>query len=264
MNVVILQPGYLPWLGFFEQMSRCELFVIYDDVQYTKKDWRNRNRIKTDRGAMWLTVPVITKGRFHQLIKDVKIDNSQNWKKQHLKSLELWYKRSPCFGLYYDELKNILEKNRTFLVDLDNEIIFWLAGKLGLKRKMILSSSLNLSSTSRQEKVVEICHKVNAVCMYDGKSSRNFIDTGYFNRHGISVEFQDYRHPYYNQLWLEEQGFISHLSVIDLLFNHGPESLDIITGKKIVPQTDGINWLYPNLSKGKWEKKRQIEKNKQG
>ena len=238
MKVVILQPGYLPWLGFFEQMYRCDLFIIYDDVQYTKKDWRNRNYIKTRDGRMRLTVPVLTKGKYHQKIRDARIDHTQNWKHKHLKNIKAWYEKAPYFDAYYSDLAKIYDKNRTFLIDLDMEIVFWLCNSLGLQRKTMFSSSLNVTSTDKQERILEICHKVKADFLYDGHLARHFIQPGRFDDGGVTVQFQDYHHPYYHQLWLKEQGFIEKLSVLDLVFNHGPDSLAILTGDMVVSRPD--------------------------
>jgi len=236
MRLAILQPGYLPWLGFFEQMYQCELFVIYDDVQYTKKDWRNRNRIKTRNGIMRLTVPVATKGRYHQSIRDTRIDHTQNWKRKHLKT---WYAKALYFDQYYRDLTRIYDKRRDFLIDLDMDLIFWLCKTLGLKRDIIFSSSLDIRSTEREVKILEICHRLNADFLYDGQSAKHFVDTGSFYDGGVTVQFQDYHHPYYNQLWVKEQGFIAKLSVLDLLFNHGPDSLAILTGDMVVSRPSG-------------------------
>ncbi len=103
----ILQPGFLPWLGFFEQMYRCDVFVFLDNVQYTKRDWRSRNRIKTPEGACWLTLPVKTKSRYTQLIKDTELDNSQNWKGKHLNSIKMNYSRATYFGSLYPKIEEI-------------------------------------------------------------------------------------------------------------------------------------------------------------
>jgi len=238
MKVAILQPGYLPWLGFFEQMHRCDLFVVYDDVQYTKKDWRNRNYIKTRYGRMRLTVPVLTKGKYRQRIRDARIDHSQNWKRKHLKNIRVWYEKAPYFHAYYDDLLNIYSRPRTFLIDLDMDLILWLCKAIGLDREIVFSSSLNVGSTDRQDRILEICRRTKANLLYDGHSARNFIEPGRFDDAGVRVHFQDYHHPYYHQLWLKEQGFIPKLSTLDLLFNHGPASLAILTGDMVVPGPD--------------------------
>lgn len=237
-RAVILQPGYLPWLGFFEQMSRADVFVFLDDVQYTKNDWRNRNRIKTKDGTQWLTVPVSYE--FGQKIREVPINHSSPWVKKQIQALKSWYQRASCFDRYIGDLSTILEKRHALLVDLDIELTHWLMGQLGLNARTVRSSELSVMTDDKQLRLIEICKALGCDCFYEGKAGQNYMDVELFNRHGVTVEYQDYAHPYYQQLWLKEQGFISHLSVVDLLFNHGPDSLAILTGQKIVPRPEGI------------------------
>ncbi len=239
-RVVILQPGYLPWLGFFDLMYKADIFVIYDNVQYTVDDWRNRNRIKTSQGVTWLTVPVRKKGVIKKLIKDVEIDNSHKWQKKHLKTIEMNYKRAP----YYTDISELIfsiyrKKNIHYLIDLDTELIYKICEYLGLHRSIILSSNLK-SEGKKDERVLSICKLLHATHYLSGNAAKDYLREEIFEADGVTVEWHNYNHPYYNQLWMKEQGFISHLSVIDLLFNHGPESLDILTGKKVIPEPPGI------------------------
>jgi len=227
MRVGILQPGYLPWLGFFEQMSRCDVFVYLDDVQYTKNDWRNRNRIKTKDGIQWLTVPVSYK--FGQKIRDVTINNTYPWKRKHIHALRMWYSKSKFFSVYSEEIEQILKREWTYLVDLDIEVTRWLIKKLGITTKTVLSSGLSTTTNDKQYRLVEICKALDCDYFYEGKSGQNYINTEFFKANGITIEFQDYQHPQYPQLWGE---FVPYLSAIDLLFNVGPESPDYIIGKK--------------------------------
>jgi hypothetical protein len=237
-KAVILQPGYLPWLGFFEQISRCDVFVYLDDVQYTKNDWRNRNRIKTKEGTQWLTVPVSY--RFGQNINEVCINNSSPWRRKHLQAMKIWYGRSTFFDMYFELLERILHKDRVYLIDLDVELIQSFLEILGIKVRTVLSSEFPKDARDKQLRLVEICKSLECDGFYEGKSGQNYIHTDIFASQGITVEFQDYEHPYYDQLWIREQGFISHLSVLDLLFNHGSDSLDILTGRKIIPKPERI------------------------
>lgn len=229
-TAVILQPGYLPWLGFFEQMSRADVFVVLDDVQYTKNDWRNRNRIKTKDGTQWLTVPVSF--TFGQKILDVTIDHSTAWARKQVKALESWYQRAHHFDRYIGEFAAIIEKRHLRLVDLDIELTSWLQSQLGLQIRTMRSSELSIASQDQQLRLIEICRSLGCDSFYEGNAGQNYMDVDLFRKHAVGVEFQEYSHPYYPQLWSKEQGFISHLSVIDLLFNHGPDSLAILTGKK--------------------------------
>jgi hypothetical protein len=238
-KVAIIQPAYLPWLGFFEQMCVCDVFVYLDDIQYTKNDWRNRNRIKTKSGFQWLTIPVSYK--FGQKINEVKINNSYQWYKKHFNALKTWYGKSPFFHIYSEELKEILYRERIYLVELDLVLIQWLAEKIGFNPQTVLSSGLSVDSEDRQYRLIDICKTLESDFFYEGESGQNYIDTGLFRSHGITVNFQKYRHPYYNQLWLGDQGFISHLSIVDLLFNHGADSLPILLGDKVIQRPAGIS-----------------------
>lgn len=226
MKIGILQPGYLPWLGFFEQMYKSDIFVIYDDVQYDKNGWRNRNKIKTAKGAQWLTVPVSVHFQSHQLVKDVKVDNSIDWKKKHLFSIKQSYSKSIFFDKYIDIFENAYARHWDYIIDIDMHFIKQLADMLGIKDKnVVLSSSFNIKG-SRMERLVGICKKYKADTFYEGSAGREYIEEGIFSKNGIKVEYQDYKHPEYTQLYGE---FIPYLSIVDLLFNHGSESLSILT-----------------------------------
>lgn len=226
MRIGILQPGYLPWLGFFEQMHRSDVFVIYDDVQYDKNSWRNRNRIKTANGIQWLTVPVHMKFERHTLVKDVMIDNTVNWRKKHLLSIKQSYSKAAFFKKYESLLEDAYSRNWDCLVEIDMYFILTLAEGLGIDTtKLVRSSSLNIAG-DRIGKLIKICRHFDADIFYEGASGRNYIDPEIFLNHGINVEFQNYSHPTYNQLYGD---FVPYLSILDLLFNCGDNSLSILT-----------------------------------
>jgi len=225
MVVGILQPGYLPWLGFFEQVYRSDIFVIYDDVQYDKNGWRNRNRIKTPNGIQWLTVPVILKKQNKPPIKDVRINNQENWRKKHLESIKTNYSRAKYFFTYYPIFEKIYSKEWEFLIDLDIQIIHVICDVLGLKREFRLSSDL-VAEGDKNFRLIDICKKLGADTFYEGQSGKDYIDEKCFKDAGIEVQFQDYKHPEYSQLYGD---FIPYLSIIDLLFNEGDRSLEILS-----------------------------------
>ena len=229
MIIGILQPGYLPWLGFFEQMYRSDVFVIYDDVQYDKNGWRNRNRIKSANGVQWLSVPVLFKLSDAPLITEIKIDNTGNWRKKHLASIRQNYAKSPCFNDFINIFEEAYAREWKYLLDLDFFFISSLARNLGMEGKIIHRSSTLSIQGDRMGKLINICKHFRADTFYEGASGKNYIDEGLFRAQGISIAYQDYKHPVYQQLYGE---FIPFLSVIDLLFNHGKESLSIITGSK--------------------------------
>jgi hypothetical protein len=222
----ILQPGYLPWLGFFEQLYKSDIFVIYDDVQYEKNSWRNRNRIKTPNGPQWLTVPVLTRGRCFPQIKDVLINKNVIWKKKHIQAIKQNYSKTPFFEKYAENLFEILNRPWEKLVELNLELIYWISEKLGISTKILLSSELGISG-SNIDRLIGIIKLLNGDLFYEGTAGKNYIDVNVFKEAGISVVFQDYAHPTYPQAYGD---FVSHLSIIDLMFNCGPDSLDILAG----------------------------------
>jgi len=226
--VGILQPGYLPWLGFFEQVLRSDIFVIYDDVQYDKHGWRNRNRVKGPQGPVWLTVPVRTKGLGKPNINEVIIDPAQSrWAQKHCLTLQQLYGKSPFFSEYYSSLEKTLSEPWEKLVDLDLTLIRLIAGWLGLNTDFVLSSSLGCDAEDPTQRLVEICQAVGADIFYEGSSGKNYLDLSKFAAANVQVIFQEYQCQPYPQLFGD---FVSHLSVVDLLFNCGPDSPTYVPG----------------------------------
>jgi hypothetical protein len=232
MKVVILQPGYLPWLGFFDQMYQSDVFIIYDDVQYDKHGWRNRNRIKTAQGVQWLTIPVLTTGREKPLIKEVMINNKIDWRRTHLKTIQQSYSRAPHFNHYLGIFEEIYAKEWQYLIDIDMAFINILMEKLGLKREIKYSSALGIAGQGT-ERIVNICRKLGATSYLTGDAAKNYLDEEAFSQNNIELKYHNYPHPVYNQLYGE---FVPYLSIIDLLFNHGKDSLDILTHKKSIEE----------------------------
>jgi len=224
MVIGILQPGYLPWLGFFEQLARSDVFVVYDDVQYDKHSWRNRNRIKTANGIQWLTVPVRFSLDSKQLVKDVEIDNSQKWRKKHADSLRQSYGKAPFFSEIWPLFAEVYDREWEKLVDLDMHFIERIGRYMGLERKIIKSSTLAVEG-GKIDRLLALCQYFGADVFYEGAAGRNYIHEEAFEKGGVKVLFQDYSHPVYNQL---HGDFVSYLSIADLLFNCGRESLAIL------------------------------------
>ncbi len=224
MRVTILQPSYLPWLGFFEQMSRSDKFVLLDDVQYTRRDWRNRNRIRVDEGWIWLTVPVLQKNKFAQNLLETRIDNSVPWRKKHLYTLRQYYCKTPFFEKYFSRCEKLYEKNWEFLLDLCLETIIFLREELGIKTSLLRSSEMKTYG-EKTERILSICQHQGATHYLSGESARDYILEEDFSRQNIELEYQKYEHPIYPQRYT---GFVSQLSAIDLLFNCGEQSLNIL------------------------------------
>lgn len=229
-----IQPIYLPWIGVFEQINACDLFILYDELQYNQYNWRNRNRIKTPTGWEWLTVPVFH--RFGQKINEVVIDNSRNWRKKHWKSIEQNYRKAPYFKKYSSVIENAYLNNWERLVDIDTFIIKNAAMLLGIKTPIILSSelkleskfvaSIDLSTKRATERIIFTCKLMGAKEFYEGASGKNYIDEEYFKAEGLSIIYQNFQHPVYPQLY---DSFVPYMSIIDLLFNCGDRSLQYLT-----------------------------------
>jgi hypothetical protein len=219
-TAVVLQPGYLPWLGFFDQLQRADIFVYYDDVQYDKHGWRNRNRIKTQSGPLWLTVPVRHGGAGFPRILDVEIDARTPWARKHLSSIRQAYARAPFLGRYLPALEELLQRRWERLVDLDIACAALMAGWFGLRRRVERSSALNVGG-ERSERLVNICRNLGASKYVSGAAAQSYLDVPLFERQGIRVEWQQYVHPIYPQLHDE---FVPYLSALDLLLNCGDDA----------------------------------------
>lgn len=223
-TLVVLQPGYLPWLGFFDQMRRADVFVYYDDVQYDKHGWRNRNRVKSPAGPHWLTVPVRHHGLGQPRIMDVEIDSRAPWARKHVGSLRQFYARSPFVQLYLPELEALLERSWTRLIDLDVAVVAMMANWLKLSPEMHLASALGVEG-EQSGRLLALCRHFGATRYLSGSAARDYLDVPLFERHGVAVEWQDYRHPTYPQ---QHGEFVPYLSAIDLLLNCGEESRAIL------------------------------------
>lgn len=220
-----MQPTYLPWIGYFGMMDRVDTFVFLDSVQFAKRSWQQRNRIKTLTGPIWLSVPVLTRGMGRQLIKDVKIDRSRNFAETHMRTIEHNYRRCPYFEDVAPPLYAILQKEHNWLSELTIEIIIWVKEILGIKARLIRSSELTVSG-QKAEFLANICQILSAREYLSAPGSQEYIEASdAFEKRCIAVSYHNYEHPEYRQVFGE---FISHMAVIDLLFNEGFQSLSII------------------------------------
>ena len=219
-TVVVLQPGYLPWLGFFDQLRRADVFVYYDDVQYDKHGWRNRNRIKTQDGPQWLTVPVRHGDDGFPRIVDVEIDGRTPWARKHAASIRQAYARAPFLSEHMPALEELLHRKWERLVDLDVACAALMAEWFGLDRRIERSSSLGIGG-ERSERLVNICRHFGATRYVSGDSARAYLDIAAFQAERITVEWQGYEHPTYPQL---HGPFVPYLSALDLVLNCGPEA----------------------------------------
>lgn len=225
-KIAILQPNYIPWKGVFDLISRVDHFVFYDDVQYTKKDWRNRNKIKTPNGEFWLTVPVLTKGLRDQLICDTMIDTSTNWQEKHFKALRSSFLKAPFFKDYEFLLEDIYLKMKwTKISDLDIYSTKLLAKTLGVDVNWYNSSDLHQTGSKDGEKVVKICKLLGCDYFINGPSAKSFMDEDLFKENDIVLDYINYEYPLYPQMY---GNFNHYVSVLDVIFNCGKNAPEMI------------------------------------
>lgn len=215
------QPNYLPWAGFFRKMARCDVLVLLDSVQYARRSYTARCLVKQSDGAKhWLSVPVRKKGRYYQNISEVEVDNQEAWQHDHRATLESNYAKAPYFRRHGDLLELAYGKRWERLCDLNLALIGHLADELGIKPRLVKQSELGLEARST-ELLVAACRRLGADTYLTGPSGDRYLDKEAFDRAGIRLEVFRYWPEPYPQLWGE---FMPGLSVIDLLFNCGPEA----------------------------------------
>jgi hypothetical protein len=239
MRITILQPTYLPWLGYFEMIARTDAYVCFDHVQFEPKSWQQRNRIKAPNGVIMLTVPVKSDGRQDVRIRDKRIDYNQTWARNHARSVEVAYRKAPGFGRYFARFAEIVGAHYPSIADLNLTLIRYFLDCLGLSPRVIRSSELDLgdeSGLSKTDRVVNVCRKVGATHLYDGAAAGDFLELPRFAEHGIEVRFQSYVHPAYPQQF---GAFAPFMSVLDLLMNCGDDALPILLGERPARQESG-------------------------
>ncbi len=224
MIVAVHQPQYLPWLGYFDKIRQADIFCYLDNVQYKKNDWQNRNRIKTSQGWQWITVPV--RYQFPQKIYEVKISSAANWRKKHLQALITNYHRAPFFKQSIDVYERIYSQGWEYVCELNIYFIERLKETLGLGQKPTIKSSQLELREDPTDRLIDICKAVKADTYMSGQDGVKYMDLERFKKNDIKVIIQDFKHPVYPQMF---KGFKSHMSIVDLLFNCGPGSLEKIT-----------------------------------
>jgi hypothetical protein len=234
MMLTAHQPNYLPYAGFFEKIARADRFLVVDSVQFVKRGtfgWMHRNRIRSNSpgGWDWLSVPVLSKGKYTQRIDEALIDNATPWARKHWRALEFNYRRAPHFKDYADAFRALYEKPWERFCDLACAFLELLLRLLGLPDRFDRTSSLGIRGEST-EFVLEMCRAVKADAYLSGVHGRDYLDVAAFGRAGVRLEFQDFQGPEYPQCW--PGPFIPNLSVVDLLFNCGPLSLGMLTGDR--------------------------------
>jgi len=231
MTCVIVQPSYIPWRGFFDLMSKADVFVFYDCVQYDDHGWRNRNRIKTGAGLQWLTIPVYSKGAHTQAIpiKDVRIVRDHPWSRKHWAALVQNYGKAPFFERYAPMLGKFYGRSDERLADFTCELTVALARELGLETRFVRSSTLPAQGT-KTDRLLDILTQLRATRYVSGPTAKDYLEMVKFEQARIEVEFMNYDYPEYPQLYGR---FEPRVSILDLLFMVGPDA-----GSYIWPRTD--------------------------
>ena len=225
MIVSMHQPNFLPWLGFFDKVASADVFILLDNVQFEKNEWQNRNRIKGPGGAQWLTVPV--RHKFPQTIAETEINNDMNWSRKHWNAIVSNYSKAPFFEVYRDRFEEVYQSNWERLIDLNARMLETVMGALDLERKILYASDFEVGTVSSQ-RLADLCAAVGGDVYLAGAGGHDYLDTQPFEYADIQVTFQDYPHPVYPQLFGE---FVSHISILDLLFNCGDASLATLRGE---------------------------------
>ena len=225
MIVSVHQPQYLPWLGYFDKMDRADVFVLLDTVQYKKNEWQNRNRIKTAGGPQWLTVPVTY--RYPQLIREVGVNNRERWQHRQEQALATNYRRAPHWGRLEGLFAEVFSRDWETVSELNIHVVKRLAAILGIETPVYVASELGSFPEDPDERLIALVRHFGAGAYLAGNGGREYMDLDKYERAGIEVLFQDYRHPRYGQLFGD---FEPNLSVIDLIYNHGGDSLPLLRG----------------------------------
>jgi len=226
MKIAIHQPNFLPWLGYFYKMVNCDIFIILDNVQYEKNGLTNRTKIKTSQGPLWLTLPV--KRNFPQIINEVELVDFPKQKEKIIKTLELNYQKSKYFNFLFPELKEILKKDWKYLSKLNIELIKLIKEKLKIKTRLEIASNYDVFGKST-DLLINLSKNFNADTYLSGQGGRRYQNEKKFNLAKIKLEYVNFTPPIYPQLWGD---FISKLSIVDLLFNCGPQSINFLLSNK--------------------------------
>jgi hypothetical protein len=222
-SCVILQPSYIPWRGYFHQIYKADTFVFYDDVQYDRRGWRNRNRIKTAQGSQWLTIPVKSSDihRDDARICDIEILPDGKWHRAHFETLRHRYAKAPFFSRYEPMLKRWYENPPGLLADFAITTTLDLAHELGTAQRNFMRSSELACSGTKTERLLQILKKVKATHYISGPAAKDYLEVDLLAQEGITVEWMDYCYPEYPQLY---PPFDPHVSTLDLLFMTGPDA----------------------------------------
>jgi len=222
VRIAIHQPQYLPWLGYLDKLDRTDVFVFLDTVQFKKNEWQNRNRIRTAQGWQYLTVPVLHE--FRQRLDQVRINNQTDWRRKHQTALETHYRKAPHYDRYAPAFRALFSRDWERLAPLNIEVIRVLTEAFGITTKLVEASQFS-ARDEQTGRLVDLCKSLGADRYLAGEGGRAYMNLGEFEAAGISVEFQEFAHPEYAQVY---EPFITGLSAIDLLFNCGHDGIELL------------------------------------
>jgi WbqC-like protein family len=218
-KAAIIQPSFIPWKGYFDIIHDVDVFVFLEDVQYTTRDWRNRNRIKTPGGTKWISVPVV--GGINQLIYEARIDYSQDWRETHIKTIHHSYAASPFYESYRDQLFAVYKKKFETISELNIFATKLISRLLGIDVEYVRSTDLHPEG-AKDNKLIDICNQIGADVYLSGPTAQKYIDATKFDKADILLVYKNYHgYPAYRQLWGDYDPYVS---IIDLLFNCGENS----------------------------------------
>lgn len=225
MIVSISQPAYLPWLGYIERIALSDIHIVLDHVQFEKRSFTSRNKIRTPQGWNWLSVPVETKGKYADCpINQLTIKNDTNWRKNHHLSIESNYKKCSHFGTHKDYLDELYNKDWRLLNELCSDIRNYVLNRLSIKTKILFSSQMG-STLTKDELILDLCKRVDCTTYISGPFGRDYLKEEDFQKEDIQIFYHDYEHPQYPQRW---QNFEPYMNIFDLLINCGDKSSEIL------------------------------------
>ena len=221
-KLAIVQSSYIPWRGYFDLLNSVDEFILFDDAQYTRRDWRNRNAIKTPKGLLWLTIPVRVRGRYLQKIKDTVVTN-ENWNHEHWRSIVHNYSQAPYFKEYLEQFQELyLGTTEKHLSQINRRFITAICRILGIGTVISWSMDYDLIE-GKTARLVKLCKDAGATEYLSGPSASVYLDEELFRNEGIKLSYMDYSgYPEYNQLY---PPFEPNVSIIDLIFNEGANAV---------------------------------------
>lgn len=231
-KIAISQSNYIPWKGYFDNIAAVDEFVLYDDMQYTKRDWRNRNQIKTPNGLLWLTIPVEVKGKYFQKIKDTKVSDKK-WAFDHLKTIQYNYAKAKFYKQNIEFIKELynLAANLNYLSEINYLFLSNICNFLGIETKIKFSSEYDFKSEDKNERLIEICKLAGGTDYYSGPAAKDYMDVKLFEKNNINVHWYDYSgYPEYEQLY---PPFVHGVSIIDMILNVGKDSIKYLKNLKV-------------------------------